>query len=339
MKPKVVHADAKPDSPMALERAALEKVGAELICAGVTEPDDIIAAARDADVVITDHALIGRPVIAQLDRCLAIIRTGTGYDDVDLDAATEHGIIVINFPGYCTAEVANHTMMFLLACAKRLIWFEQRLRRSYWPEKYDRDTSLPTINKIYGEQLGIVGLGRIGRAVAERAKVIGMRISACDPYIEDAIFAQYEAAPATLNDVLENSDYVTLHTPLTDETRSMMGEEQFRRMKPSAYLINTSRGKVVDQKALIRALDEGWIAGAALDVFQDEPLPADSPLLEMDNVVLTPHVAGRSDFAFAETLPRQIGEEAARVLSLEWPETVVNTGVIGHSRLEKRRGD
>jgi D-3-phosphoglycerate dehydrogenase len=335
MSAKVVHIDAKPSADMKHEEAALREIGIELIRAGAETEAQIIDAARNASVIITDHAPITRAIMEQLPQCLAIIRTGTGYDSVDVSAATEHGIIVVNFPDYCTAEVANHALMFILACGKRLIWFDQGMRRGYYPQKYERDTALPPIGSIYEEQLGIIGLGRIGRALAVRARALGMRILACDPYIPEDVFAQYEAEPTSLNDLLERSDYVSLHTPLTAETRGMIGREQLERMKRSAYLINTSRGKVIQQEALVQALRDGWIAGAALDVFQDEPLPADSPLLSMDNVTLTPHVAGRSDVAFTLRLPQEIGQEAARIASGQLPRTIANPEVMAHARLTR----
>jgi len=336
MPPIVVHVDAKPEAVMQHEQTELDKVGATLIKAGAETDAEVIAAARDADVVISDHALISRAIIEQLPRCLAIIRTGTGYDSVDVAAATEHGIIVINFPDYCTEEVANHALMFILASGKRLVWFDQRLRRGYYPEKYERETALPRIGSVTGEQLGIVGLGRIGRALAIRAHAVGMKIAAADPYIDDAVFEQYHAQKLTLDELLSTSDYVSLHTPLTAETRKFIGTDQLRRMKPTAYLVNTSRGKVIDQSALVEALQQGWIAGAGLDVYQDEPLPADSPLLAMDNVVLTPHVAGRSEVAFNERLPQEIGLEAARVASGQLPRTIANPEVKPRARLLQR---
>ena len=339
METKVVHVDAKPNATMIHERAALAEVGLEIICAGCAadaSPGTILEAIHDADVVITDHAPIPRDVIEGLTRALAIIRTGTGFDSVDIDAATENGIIVVNFPDYSTLEVANHAMMFVLACAKRLPYFDLGMRGGYWPHKYDRDTALPPIGTIYDETLGIVGLGRIGRQVALRARAFGMQILACDPYIDAYTFHQYEARSVSLEELLEVSDYVTLHTPLTSETHHLIGKPQLERMQRSAFLINTSRGAVVEYEALLRALQEEWISGAALDVFEAEPLETNSPLIEMKNVVLTPHLAGRSDFAFDKRLPQEIGAEAARVATLRLPRTVANPEVLGHSRLEAR---
>lgn len=343
MIPKVVHIDADPAAAMTHERAALAEVGLDLTACGCPEDADtaqIAGFAHDADVIITDHLPMSRAVIEQCPRVLAIIRTGTGFDSVDVEAATEHGIIVINFPDYSMHEVANHTLMFLLACAKRLIHFDQRLREGYYPDKYDRDAGLVSnINTIYDESLGIVGLGRIGRQVARRAQAFGMQVCACDPYIASSVFHEYQVRPVTLQQILTDSDYVSLHTPLTNETRNMIRAEQLALMKPTAHLVNTSRGKVVNLNDLVHALQTGQIAGAALDVFEDEPLPADSPLLVMPNVVLSPHIAGRSDVAFDVRLPQQIGSEAARVATLQFPRTIVNPQVKGHSRLEQRQND
>lgn len=339
MSSTVVHIDAKPTATMEHERAALAEVGLEITCAGCpvdASAAEILAATHDADVVITDHIPIPRGVIEGLTRAMAIIRTGTGFDSVDVQAATEHGIIVVNFPDYCTIEVANHAMMFILACAKQLVNFDLGMREGYWPHKYDRDTTLPPIGTVYGETLGIVGLGRIGRQVALRARAFGMQVLACDPYIEAYDFARYDARSVSLVELLELSDYVTLHTPLTAETYHMITEAQLKRMKSSAFLINTSRGAIVEYTALVQALQYKWVAGAALDVFEQEPLQSDSPLLTSKNVIVTPHLAGRSDLAFSKRLPQEIGAEAARVATLKLPRTIANPDVLGRSRLEAR---
>ena len=335
MKPKVVHADAADIDALTPERAALAQAGAELICAGARAFDDILAAAHDCDVLLVDDAMITREILAALPRCLAIIRYGIGYDSVDTQAATEHGILVVNMPGFCSEEVANHTLLFLLACAKKLIRLDRGLRAGQWPDTRTLDSILAPMGSIYGERLGLIGFGGIGRAVAHRAQAFGLHVSASDPLVDQAVFDRHSVQQAELDAILETSDYVSLHTPLLPETRHLLDAKRLRLMKRSAYLINTSRGAIVDQAALIKALREGWIAGAALDVFEDEPLPGDSPLLNMDNVVVTPHVAFYSDASFAR-LRRRVGEEAARVVSGQWPTAIVNPEVKGRSRLEKR---
>jgi D-3-phosphoglycerate dehydrogenase len=333
MKPKVVHVDAARDAPLPLERAALTQVGAELICAGASRAEEIIIAAHDADVLLTDSARIGRSIIERLPRCRAIICYGIGFDHVDTQAATEYGILVVNIPAFCVEEVANHTILFILACAKKLIRLDRGLRAGRWPDSRTLEMTLSPLGSLYGEQLGLVGFGNIARAVAIRAKVFGLKVSAYDPFVHPVVFDELGVEQVSLDPLIETSDYVSLHTPLTSETRHLLNADRLRQMKPTAYLLNTSRGAVVDQAALIRALQEGWIAGAALDVFESEPLAPNSPLLKIDHVVVTPHVASYSDASFAR-LRQRVGEEAARVVSGQWPTAIANPEVKGHSRLE-----
>jgi len=229
--------------------------------------------------------------------------------------------------------VSNHTIMLLLACAKRLIGLDQGMRKGQWPDNRFLETTLSPVGSVYGQRLGLVGFGSIGREVARKAKVFGLHVSAFTRHLGAAVFEKYGVEPLPLPALLEQSDYVSLHVPLTDETRGMLGAAELRRMKPTAFLINTARGAVVDQEALVQALQEKWIAGAGLDVFSPEPLPADSPLLTMDNVVLTPHVASYSDAAFAR-MRRRVAEEVSMALRGKWPTAVVNPEVRGRSRLE-----
>ena len=311
----------------------LAKVGAELICAGVFDPAEIVAAAHDADALLADNAEVPRQVIEGLDRCKIVAVYGIGYNHVDVQAATEHGILVTNVPGFCTEEVANHAILLLLACAKRLIWMDQGVRRGWWPDNRNLEAALSPIGSVCGQRLGLIGFGNIGQETARRAKAFGLHVSAFTRHLDSPIFAENDVEPLPLPAWLEQSDYVSIHTLLTDETRGMIGEEELRRMKPTAFLINTGRGAVVDEEALIRALREKWVAGAGLDVFTEEPLPPDSPFVTMDNVVLTPHVGSYTDAAFAR-LRRRVAEQVAMVLRGEWPTAVVNPEVRGRSRLE-----
>jgi phosphoglycerate dehydrogenase-like enzyme len=224
-------------------------------------------------------------------------------------------------------------MMLLLACAKKLIWVDQGMRKGSWPDNRFLETTLSPVGSVVGERLGLVGMGSIGREMAKKAKAFGMHVSACTRHPEAPVYAELGVEPLPLRRLLEQSDYVSLHVPLNDQTRGLLGAEELRLMKPSAYLINTARGAVVDQDALITALQEKWIAGAGLDVFTPEPLPTDSPLLAMDNVVVTPHVASYSDAAFARMRSR-VAEEVSMALRGQWPTAVVNPQVRGRSRLE-----
>jgi len=333
MRFRVVHADAEPDWELPIERQVLADAGADLICAGVLDPEEIIAAAHDADALLADNAEVPRHVIEGLDRCRVIAVYGIGFNHVDVQAATEHGILVTNTPAFCVEEVSNHALLLLLACAKKLIRLDQGMRRGCWPDNRFLESTLSPVGSVYGQRLGLVGFGSIAREVARKAKVFGLHVSACTRHLDSSLFAESGVEPLPLRALLEQSDYVSLHVPLNDHTRDLIGADDLRRMKVTAFLINTARGAVVDQEALVRALQERWIAGAGLDVFRPEPLPSDSPLLEMDNVVLTPHVASYSDAAFAR-MRRRVAEEVSLALRGEWPTAVVNPEVRGQSRLE-----
>jgi D-3-phosphoglycerate dehydrogenase len=331
---KVVHAEAAPNAALPIERAALATVDATLIGAGASDPDAISAVAKDADVLLTEALPITRSLLDGLPRCRAVVCYAIGLDHVDLQAATERGIIIAHTPGFCADEVSNHAILFILACARRLLPLDRRLRGGWWPDARNLEAELLPIGSLHGERLGLIGFGEIARLVADKAAVFGVRVSACDPFAPAEIFARYGATSAALDELLRESDYVSIHTPLLPATRRMIGAAQLRSMKPSAFLINTSRGAVVDEAALILALRERWIAGAALDVFETEPLPADHALLALDNVIVTPHTAYCSDTAYAR-VRRQAADAAVRVLRGEWPAALANPDVRGRSRMER----
>lgn len=330
----VAHAD--PPDALEVERAALTDSGIpyQLVTARAPEPDAIIAAARHADVLLTYSARIPRAVIEQLERCRAIVLYGIGYDHVDVTAASEHGILVVNLPGYAIDEVSNHALLFVLACAKKLIRVDGRVRAGKWLRGSERTTALAPAGGIVGETLGLIGFGNIARALARKAQALGMIVRAYDPLVPNAVFEHAEVSRVSLDAVLEQSDYVSVHVPLLPTTYHLINEARLRQMKHTTYLINTSRGGVIDEAALARALRESWIAGAALDVFETEPLPADSPLCAFDNVILTAHTAWISDAA-RRRIRQQVGEELVRLARNEMPSAIVNAEVKGHSRLER----
>ncbi|MDP2953350.1 MAG: C-terminal binding protein, partial [Chloroflexota bacterium] len=244
-------------------------LGAQFSSVGCRNEEEIIAAARDADVIISAMQPITRRVIEKLERCRLICLIGIGYEGVDLQAATEHGILVANVPDYCQEEVSDHTMALLLACARKLFPVMDAVRAGKWDsmEKLEIRTKVwPPMFRLRGQTLGIVGLGRIGRAVVPKAQGFGLKVIAYSrsPVGKDAQTAGVERV--SLERLLAESDYVSLHCNLTRENRHLIGREQFGRMKPAAYLINTARGALVDEAALCEALTQGLIAGAALDV-------------------------------------------------------------------------
>ena len=288
----------------------------------LTAEDELIESTRGADGLIVVSAPITRPVLEALENCRVVLRTGVGVDNIDIEAATDLGIAVVNVPDLWSREVANHALALLLACNRQVLTKDSAIRSGDWA------TAFPTpVGSLHGETLGIVGLGRIGRALAKRAAALEFDLLACDPYIPDSVFQEYGAARVSFEELLDRSDYVSVHCPHTDETRHMFDEEAFRRMKSTAYLVNTARGPVMNEIALLKALQEDWIAGAALDVMETEPPDRENPLLRLDNVILTSHVAYYSDPAVA-SLPLRCGQEVARVLTGRMPRNLVNPEVL-----------
>ncbi|GAB4519108.1 MAG: C-terminal binding protein [Anaerolineae bacterium] len=312
------------------EREILKEIDAEVVELGTRDPETIIAAARDADAVIVGHALFTPELIAQLERCRVIVRYGVGFDNVDLDAATAHGIYVCNVPDYCTDDVATHAIMLALACLRRLPHQMQVARTDNWKAGVTGD-----VPRLAGLTFGILGLGRIGSAAARKARGLGCQVIACDPYIEPEQFAAVDATPVTFEELLARSDILSLHTPLTPETRGLFDEETLRKMKPSAILVNTARGPIVRNAALVRALREGWIAGAGLDVLEQEPAPPDEPLLHEPHAIVTPHIAWYSETAKLE-LQKRAAQEVVRVLTGEGPRNLVNPEVVGRARATRQ---
>jgi D-3-phosphoglycerate dehydrogenase / 2-oxoglutarate reductase len=311
-------------------QAALARVPARLQSLSfIGDPDEVVARARDADALIVSASPITRRVLESLEGLQAVMRTGVGYDVIDVAAATELGVVVINVPDIWIREVANHALALLLAWNRRIVTLDREVRAGVWSSRVPGTLT----GSLHGETVGIVGLGNIGSAFARRVAALETRVIACDPYVDDARFKALGVERVGLGELAERSDYVSVHALLNAETRGLIGEAFLRRMKPTACLVNTSRGPVVDEAALVRALQAGRPGGAALDVFEEEPLPADSPLRRMDNVILTPHAAYFSSPAAAQ-VPLRCGEEIARVLAKERPLNVVNPEVYapGHVR-------
>ena len=308
---------------LAEETEELEKVGAELAGFDATTEDEIITAAKDADVIITAMAQITRGVMESLPDLKAIVRYGIGFDNIDVDAATDNGILVVTIPDYCYEEVSNHAIALLLTCAKKLVVLNNYTKQSGWS---DARRAMPPMDTIYGQTLGLVGCGNIGQMTARKAQCFGLKVIGHDPYLDTSRATEYGITLVSLPDLLKDSDYVSVHAPLNKETWHLIEENELKQMKPTAYLINTSRGSLVDETALIKALQEKWLAGAGLDVLEMEPFEPDNPLFKMDNVVVTPHTAFYSDVAM-KRLRTSVGQEAARVASGRWPKNVVNATV------------
>ncbi len=301
----------------------LDKVGARLVPLPRLESEgEIIEQAHDADALIVSEAPITRRVLSSFEKCKAVLRTGVGFDCIDVPAATDNGIAVVNVPDLWTREVANQAMMLLLAANRKLLEQERGVRENRWTPRI----SAP-VGPLHTETVGIIGLGRIGSAFARRIAAFEVELIAHDPFISDEAFDAVGAKPVSLDELLAQSDYISVHTPLDEGTFHIIDEGALRKMKPNAILINSSRGPVVDEKALTKALQEGWILGAGLDVLEQEPPDADNPLLAMGNVVLTPHAAHYSELSMA-LRPRRYGVEIAAVLDGRKPMNLVNPQVL-----------
>jgi D-3-phosphoglycerate dehydrogenase len=289
---------------------------------------EIIEAVKGADIIINEVVPMSRAVIEQIDKAKAIVSLGHGFNHIDDDACTDKSIMLVNCAGYCAEEVANHTIMLLLACSRRLIPMHEMVKSGNWTANTNRGT-LPfyPMGHLEGQTLGLVGFGNIGRAVARRATVFGLNVLVFDPFLPPWVVQEYRVGTApSIEDLGARSDFVSMHVPLNKNTRKLAGESLFKAMKPTAYFINTCRGPTHDEQALIKALKSGKIAGAGLDVFEEEPTPASNPLLKMDNVVLTPHSAGTSDHSGIAGRTR-LGEEAARIMRGSLPMSLVNPEV------------
>jgi D-3-phosphoglycerate dehydrogenase len=290
------------------------------------KPEEFIGEAADCDALLNTYAgPITGEVMARMPKCRIIARYGIGVDTIDLEAATRAGIIVTNNPTYCIEEVAEHTMALLLACARKVAFYDRMVRAGKWEVPPGKP-----IYRLAGRTLGLVGFGNIARQVAVRAAAFGMRVLYADPFVKERQF-DAPGEKVELNALLAESDFVSLHPPLTPDTRRMMNDAAFSKMKPSAFLVNCARGPVVDTEALVRALDAKKIAGCALDTTDPEPLPDPHPLRGRENVIVAPHVAWYSEQAMAGLQAGAPGE-VRRVLSGEWPVNVVNRAVKGKSR-------
>jgi D-3-phosphoglycerate dehydrogenase len=259
-----------------------------------TDEAGLAEAARDADLILTCYINITAKVIESAGNLKAIVKYGVGTDNIDIAAASRRGVMVVNCPDYGTESVADHAFALMIALARRIPEIDRAMRQHAWiwpaPEWFGVD--------IAGKILGLVGLGRIGRAMARRAKGFGMKVLVADPYIDRKVAASLGIALIGLDELLSRADFVSIHCVRTPETRGLIGEKAIARMKRTAYLIDVARGAIVDEDALIRALDAKRIAGCALDVFAEEPLGVDYPLLGRDNVILTPHFAWYTKEAF-----------------------------------------
>ena len=314
-----------------LEMEALSRLGVEIVAIPAGSDANFIAAARNADALMARKRPITKSIIDGLEKCKVIALGSVGADTVDIAAATQRGIPVTNVPDTFIEEVADHAITLLLATYRRLTLMDKMVREGRWK---DGRSYLYRFPRLLGQTLGFISFGHVARATAVRAAPFGLRILAYDPFIEELVATRYGAEPVGLTELLQRSDFVSMHAPDTAEAYHMLTEEHFRLMKPQALLVNTGRGPTVDEAALIRALQEGWIAGAGLDVLEQEPPDLENPLLHMENVILSPHVASASA-RMEPVRRRRVGEEVALVLSGRWPRACVNPSVLEKSGLRR----
>jgi D-3-phosphoglycerate dehydrogenase len=313
------------------EMEALAPLGAEIV--EVSGGDDELAkAVADADAIYGK----GRPRITakviEAGKKLKVVSLGSvGVDSVDVDVATRLGIPVTNCPDTFIEEVADHAMTLILASWRRLVVQDQMVRKGEWAKARPMLYQFP---RLMGQTLGFISFGHVARAFAKRAAPFGFQMLAYDPYIEELVMSEHGVQPVGLDELLQRSDIVSMHAPGTKDAHHLMKEHHFRQMKKTSLFVNTGRGSTVDEPAMIKALQEGWIAGAGLDVLETEPVGHNNPLIGMDNVILTAHVASASD-RFDKARKRRVGAELSLVLSGKWPRACVNPAVLEKSKLHR----
>jgi D-3-phosphoglycerate dehydrogenase len=317
---KVVITDAEYPS-FDIEKRVLSKLNVELIKFQCKTEEELIRNCKDADALLNQYAKITPNVIENLKHVKIIARYGIGVDNVNLDAATKKGIFVTNVV-YDICDVADHTIALMLALTRKLFFVNKSIKKLEWDWK-----KFHPITRIKGKTIGIIGLGRVGRQVAKRIRGFDVNLLVCDPYIPVDVFKTYNAKRVDYETLLKQSDIVTLHVPLNDETRHMISTNQLKKMKKTAILINCARGGIVDEKALYKALLGKEIVGAGLDVLEQEPIRKDNPLLGLDNVIITPHMGWYSEDAVDE-VQRIAAEQVLQCLQGKVPTNLVNKDVL-----------
>jgi len=309
--------------PVTVENGELGKANLSVERVDAATEAEIVAAAKDTEIVLTRYAQMSRSVIEKLPKLQAIIRYGIGYDTIDVDAATDNHVLAVNVPDFCYEEVSNHAMGMLLMLARKLMLQSNTLKKDGWPAAYNL---IIPMGSVTGQTLGIVGCGHIGRIIARKAQCFGMKVIGYDPHVDTKLTDGAGITLKTLPEVMQESDYISCNPLLWKETFHIIGENEFKMMKPTAFIVNTSRGPVIDQPALLKALQQKWIAGAGIDVFEKEPIDPSDPLLKMDNVILTPHTAFYSD-ASDIRVRTSVAQEVFRIARGHLPKNVINKGV------------
>ncbi len=312
-----------------VEREVLARIDAQAVESDSPDEQRLAELAADCDAILTCFFKVTDKVIRSAPNLKVVARYGVGVDNIAVDTATELRIPVTYVPDYCIEEVADHTMTLLLTLARSVVNLNAEVRSGGWDPGVGRP-----VYRLRGKTVGIVGLGRIGRAVAERVKPFGFKIVVHDPYLSEDMFPAGQAPNfVSFDELLETADFVSVHTPLTTNTRHLIGEPELRKMKRSAFLVNTCRGPVIDEYALARALDDGELAGAGIDVLEGEPPPADHPIRSARNAVITPHTAFYSEESLHE-LQTRTAQCAADVLCGKVPDNVYNADALAATDLK-----
>lgn len=291
--------------------------GVEFVISPAATEEELKAAVTDADAIIFTNANLNAAVVGAMKKCGIIVRCGIGYDTVDLKSTAERGIFVCNTPNYGVTDVAEHAVSLMFAAAKRVVFMNDRIRNNVWGGGYG-----PSV-RLSGKTVGFAGFGNIGREVCRRTNACGMKAIVYDPYVKQSVLDEYDAEVVEFDELLRLSDFITLHMPLNDNTCHMFNRDAFDKMKPSAILVNTARGGLVDEAALIDALLSEKIAGVGLDVFEDETGGMDKRMLSAKNAVLTPHVAWNTPEAVA-ALHKEVADNIIRFFNGERPHSIVN---------------
>lgn len=298
-----------------------KKISTQLIDSQCKTEQDVIEKGKGVDGLLVDYAPIGENVFKSLPKLKVVARYGVGFDNVDVQAATKYSVCVINVPNFCVEEVSDHAFALLMACVRKILLFDRWVKKGKW----DYNFSKP-IYRVKNKNMGIIGFGSIPRRLIEKLQPFKMNVLVYDPFVHLDVEKNFAITLTTLDKLLSESDYISIHTPLNDNTRHLIGKKELSLMKDSVYIVNTSRGGVIDEEALIDALCNKKIAGAALDVFAVEPINQDNPLLSMENVILTPHVGWYSEQSQRE-LQTRAAQGVADVLTRRRPDYLVNPEV------------
>ncbi len=303
-----------------IEREMLGRIDAELV--EVTDPATLADEVRDADAVINTYAQLPAEIISGMERCKLVIRNGIGVNTIDVDACNAKGIMVGNIPTYCIEEVATHAISLMLTLNRKIHLYNRTVREGIWDVKEGMK-----INSVVGATLGLVGFGNIPRLINKQAQALGMSVLAYDPFVSAESIAETGATKAEMDQIIAESDFISIHCPLTPETRGMFNYEVFSAMKETAYLINTARGPIVNEPDLVRALREGLIAGAGLDVLMEDKGQAEHPLYESENCIITPHAAWYSETSILRRRTQTV-DSVIEVLEGREPHSFLNKAAL-----------